>query len=223
MTVGGLLSAIAADAPELLRLRKPELPQLLEAVILRCLEKDLARRYQSIAEVAVALESLVPPASRALIERIVRLSSGGASGSGQLPPSRGSLVPLAAFAATEKPWVTQDGPTNGSTIRRSSTNGIMFGIAAVAVTLLGIAVIVTTRPVQGPTRAASPPIETTLGLPPTPTVAVTAEVANTRIASSAAAQTVVAPAQGPPKMPMTRPRITPSPSALPSASPPPSA
>jgi serine/threonine-protein kinase len=70
-----VLMSITTDEPPLPRLHRPDLPAGLEAVILRCLEKDIERRVQSIAELVQALapfgsampvryplESVPPPA-----------------------------------------------------------------------------------------------------------------------------------------------------------------
>jgi WD40 repeat protein len=51
-----VLRSVCENAPPPLRELQPETPAWLEHVILRLLEKDPARRYQSAAEVAAALE-----------------------------------------------------------------------------------------------------------------------------------------------------------------------
>jgi serine/threonine protein kinase/tetratricopeptide (TPR) repeat protein/TolB-like protein len=55
------------QAPKDPRLINPEIPEYLAAIILKCLEKDPARRYQSAGELLRDLEAGTPPA------RIVRL------------------------------------------------------------------------------------------------------------------------------------------------------
>jgi tetratricopeptide (TPR) repeat protein/TolB-like protein len=63
------LAAIAADAPvPLLRVR-PDAPAGLEAVILRCLEKDVDRRTPSVAVLARALAPFAPSRAMGSIER----------------------------------------------------------------------------------------------------------------------------------------------------------
>jgi hypothetical protein len=57
-----------------LRVRVPELPAALEAVVDRCLEKDLTRRYADVAELARALAPLTGEAGCALIARIEKVS-----------------------------------------------------------------------------------------------------------------------------------------------------
>ncbi|HET9957576.1 MAG TPA: serine/threonine-protein kinase, partial [Polyangiaceae bacterium] len=74
-----VLAAVVSDAPVKLRSLRREAPAELENVVLRCLEKDPARRFANVAELARALEPWATPASRPLVARIegiVRTASG---------------------------------------------------------------------------------------------------------------------------------------------------
>jgi serine/threonine-protein kinase len=57
-SVTGILAAIAADPPTPLRRHQPDAPLELEAVVLRCLEKNLARRTPDIATLVGELRPL---------------------------------------------------------------------------------------------------------------------------------------------------------------------
>lgn len=66
-----LLASIAADPPTPLREHVPDAPPEIEAIILRCLEKDPAKRIQSVLDLARALgpfanEDAVPSVERAV-------------------------------------------------------------------------------------------------------------------------------------------------------------
>ncbi|MBK8251789.1 MAG: serine/threonine protein kinase [Polyangiaceae bacterium] len=72
-SLAGIFAKIAADPPLRPRALKGDLPPGLEAVILRCLEKDVSRRVQDVAELATLLEPFAQAESRTSIERIVRV------------------------------------------------------------------------------------------------------------------------------------------------------
>jgi len=78
-----LTGVVAFDEPSLMQLSAailehdavplreliPDAPAELEAVILRCLEKDVSKRYSNIAELAIALYPFAPRRSRISAER----------------------------------------------------------------------------------------------------------------------------------------------------------
>ncbi len=57
-TAAGLLSAVLRDEPEPLRTIVPSIPRALERCVMRCLEKDPRRRYQSAADLKIVLEDV---------------------------------------------------------------------------------------------------------------------------------------------------------------------
>ncbi len=71
-TFPGVCAAIVADAPAALRVRRPDIPPALESVVLRCLEKDPTRRFQSVAEL---IQALLPFSSRAAAGSLPRARS----------------------------------------------------------------------------------------------------------------------------------------------------
>ena len=75
-TVTGLCANIVADEPVPLRAVRPDVPPAFEAVVLRCLEKNPASRYQSVAELAAALRPFASPEGRASVARIARTGGG---------------------------------------------------------------------------------------------------------------------------------------------------
>jgi hypothetical protein len=73
---------IATQAPPPLRSYRRDVPSGLEAVILRCLEKDCRRRYQNIAEFATGLAGFGSPRARASLDRIMGTIQSGAPSTG---------------------------------------------------------------------------------------------------------------------------------------------
>ena len=64
-----LSAAILEHDPVPLRALVPDAPVELENVILRCLEKDVTKRYGNVAELAIALYPFAPRRSRISAER----------------------------------------------------------------------------------------------------------------------------------------------------------
>jgi eukaryotic-like serine/threonine-protein kinase len=75
-TVTGLCAKIVADEPPPLRSIRADVPAAFESVVLRCLEKNPASRYQSVAELASALRPFASAGGRASVTRIQRTGGG---------------------------------------------------------------------------------------------------------------------------------------------------
>ena len=73
-TVPELYVSILQAPPTALRQRLPDAPPALEAVLLRCLEKDPARRYASVGELALALAELAPARAQPSVERVATIT-----------------------------------------------------------------------------------------------------------------------------------------------------
>jgi len=102
---------IALEAPRSLGTFRPEIPPTLEAVVLRCLEKDRERRYSNVADLAHALVEFAPTRARNSVDRIARtIQAAGLSVSTfPLPqpapaghPEAGSNAKVGA--GTDAPW-----------------------------------------------------------------------------------------------------------------------
>ncbi len=73
-TVPELYVSILQAPPTALRQSLPGAPPALEAVLLRCLEKDPARRYASVGELALALAEFAPARAQQSVERIAKIT-----------------------------------------------------------------------------------------------------------------------------------------------------
>jgi serine/threonine-protein kinase len=198
-TIAELVHKIMMVAPQPLRQLRPEAPEGLEAVILRCLEKDRGRRYSNVAELAVALAPFGPKRVRVLAERITRvIQAAGMSASAlALPPSSTVSGPPPA-PHTIASW--------GNTAPGAAkVNKAIVGVVGVAMLVAIIAaVFVMRRPSRSVDATvslnASPPAiaaTTENPAPPSPAVALPAISAPAVSASAVAAPAVARSPGGP--------------------------
>jgi len=75
-SVTQLIAMVLTERPRQLRGLRFDVPNRLEDVVARCLQKDPAARFGSIADLAAALEPFAPEDSRGLAKRIARIASG---------------------------------------------------------------------------------------------------------------------------------------------------
>jgi eukaryotic-like serine/threonine-protein kinase len=85
-SLGGLFIMIGSEAPKPIQAWEMNLHPQLETVIMRCLEKELPARTQTVAEFARGLSPFGSMGSRLSVERILRVLSDHTP----LPPPRGS-------------------------------------------------------------------------------------------------------------------------------------
>jgi serine/threonine-protein kinase len=100
-TVPGICAAIAADEPILLSSLRDDVPHEIETVVVRCLEKNITQRFQSVSELMNALRGFAPANSR--VPPMVALAStlpeaGSSPGGSPASPvrSRGGRVVMSA-------------------------------------------------------------------------------------------------------------------------------
>jgi serine/threonine-protein kinase len=80
-----VLSAQIASAPPPLGQVKPDVPPAIAQIVMKCLEKEPAKRYQTADELLVAIESLVtpsgmaPPPQETRRKRVAQLVMGAAA------------------------------------------------------------------------------------------------------------------------------------------------
>ncbi|HXN30380.1 MAG TPA: serine/threonine-protein kinase, partial [Polyangiaceae bacterium] len=99
---------VGSRPPPPLRELRPDVPEGLQAVVSRCLEKDRERRYRNVAELALALLPLAPKRAKASVERITDIiQASGMTGTAlSVPPSSepgsqyGSPETIAPFGGT---------------------------------------------------------------------------------------------------------------------------
>ena len=172
---------IIRDAPTPIRSLRSEAPQEVEAIILRCLEKEPAARYADVAELAKALAAVT---SRDSVKTSAARVARGAIASA---PTQVSSAPKPAI-------ITGDGPTRtasawGETGRedksgvRGRSNRRVAGLVAGAVALGVIGTLGVVRWQQRPASAAA------VSSSPPPALAVTATTSEPSAAPAVAPPT----------------------------------
>jgi serine/threonine-protein kinase len=182
-TVPSLSAKICMDAPESLATLAPDAPKDLIRVVERCLEKEPEKRYAGVTELARALLPFAPPSSRAIVERLGRMTSSadialdatveassGIESADTVPDDRSSEK-----AQTTDGWGQTRNQRSGS-----RTTTILFAVIALSA-LATLGVYLSRKSHEGavasaqPTTAATPPVATAPTAPtPTPSVAVSA-------------------------------------------------
>jgi eukaryotic-like serine/threonine-protein kinase len=160
-TLPALCLKVVGDAPRSLAELRPDLPETMIDVVGRCLEKDAAKRFANAAEVASALESLVPAGSRVLVER-ARLAIH------RVPlttPPGGSGAPLRDRSAKWTPPPKRSTPTPSawgsargtSPAPRARMRAAWAGAGVLALAALGGgALLLRDRPTASPFAGSSP-------------------------------------------------------------------
>jgi eukaryotic-like serine/threonine-protein kinase len=189
-SVTGLCAKIVADPPVPLRARRPDVPEALEAVVARCLEKEIARRPRSVAELASALKSFASIEGRLAVDRIARIAGAPRSAMNSVPESA-PAAPAVSVSGSDivtgyaETVATQQ--TMGTTRRRRVTTAAL-GVGAVAVAIVGLVARSSLRPpVSEGARPSGLAAEVLLPNAPTPAPAPASVPASASASSPASA------------------------------------
>jgi serine/threonine-protein kinase len=135
-TSTALCAMIAMDPPTPLRQRCIDAPAELEAVILRCLQKDPGWRFQDVAALAEALAPFASERGRCSAMRVSRVVRGDRpAGATTYPPGAalGYAQPTTAQGTTQQGWQPTGAATvTGAPARRGSSalGTAMLGLVA---------------------------------------------------------------------------------------------
>ena len=163
-TFAEILIHLATLPPPPLREARPDVPEVLERVILKCLEKDRADRHANVADLALALLPFGPRRARASVDRIAGIIRGaGLSASIAPPPSSLGSPPSPAEASPPQTAATWAKPPGVSSSRRTALGAAAsLGVLVVAA---GLALVWQSRTEAAP--GAASPGTTDLRLPAT--------------------------------------------------------
>jgi serine/threonine protein kinase len=202
-----IIAMILSEPPLSMRLRRPEVPVQLEALVKRCLEKEPGARYANVAELARALGPFAPARSVVSIERVMRVVAGRQEIS--LPPASEravvvAKVPDARVVATNSSWHTS------GVLRsvRRSRRMVVVTIAGLVVAAAIAAAVALTRQGSTPDRPASASSQASTASAPLASTAPAQAPAASETAPTAAPTDGVA-AVAPSSVPATHPGTKP--------------
>jgi eukaryotic-like serine/threonine-protein kinase len=137
-TVTEVAVQVGSDPPPPLGGFRSDVPQGLEAVIFRCLEKDRRNRYANVAELALALLPFAPKRAKGLVERITGIiqAAGLWSSAPAVPPSPHPRQESLVGPGSVAPW----SESRGAGASKKAIAGILVVLAALCT--LGGGVIV---------------------------------------------------------------------------------
>jgi eukaryotic-like serine/threonine-protein kinase len=208
-TLPEICGLILTAVPPAIRDYSPAVPDGLQKVVQRCLEKDRERRFSNVSELAHALSPFGSRATSRSVERIARIL-GAPSMLDALPPSGPAPAPTRFGPSTESNW----GQTKPS---RSSARPLL-AVAAAAVVLLGAVSafllfrnqVEVTPTVASTSQSGLAEAPGAVSLPPPATTAAAAAAPSALVSAPPASQNASPPAKPPKIPPQVKPSLKPA-------------
>jgi len=209
---------------------RPEVPAEVARIVDRCLEKDRAKRFRDVGELARALRDFAPRRARVSVERISRIlePAGPDAGATALPqslPESISPSDAAPRVATAVSW----GETAPS-VPKGSRAPLALAAAIALVIVGGVALLLRGALGGGDAPAATSAVESAVAAPPPPAPSIAEPAAPSPMPSteptaapSASSTPKLAAKTGKPSPAPATASAKPAPAELPAAPPPPAA
>jgi serine/threonine-protein kinase len=178
-SVTALTAMVLTDVPRTVDQLRPDVPHALGLVIARCLEKNPAARFPSVAELAAALEPFAPADTRDLARRIARIASGSKLPQTPMASSSGTRIAVAGETSVNWSGKTQLMPSSGRRVAIIATIVTLVALGAAVAVLLALRL---GRPHPSPATVTT----AALADPPLPSVTVAPAVSLTPPASATA-------------------------------------
>jgi serine/threonine protein kinase len=195
-TLPQVCAMILTEEPHSLAARVPSLSSTIVSAVERCLRKDPAHRYQSVAELAAALEPVASPRARQSIERIARVLNFVPA-----PHAPPSVLPVnqiadagSGYSGTNAPWADTKPPV----VKRRFPMLWLGTVLALGLATFILGFLRRAAPVSlavNPTVSAAPPVASESAEPPPsmPLVASSVAITPAVMASQAPARPSPAP------------------------------
>jgi serine/threonine-protein kinase len=214
-TLPEVCSNILTEPPRSLRSLRPEVPLGLEAIVLRCLERKPDERYQSVAELAQALEPFCSEVMQ-LRSRRIPLILGVSSPAANPDSLPAGVVQKSTPPEPDPPPQTGEVSRASGEVPRASPRGLWLALG-LALVLAGALGINTLRGTTTPSSGLVPTVVSAVNEPPSaPQPLPTAEVVSSTSPAPEAATSApssVPSASASPRTPPPRSRPTTAPVA----------
>lgn len=159
------LYASILEGPPRMCPTRPDVPERLEAAIMKCLEAAAKDRWNNVAELANAIAEFAQPHARVSAERVSRTLGVTAAHKSTPPPSiAGSITPMSVASSAARSTDASTGPhtdgswghTQGPLQRRTSRNVFLAIAALLAASLAGGGLVLLLRSGTPATSGAAP-------------------------------------------------------------------
>jgi serine/threonine-protein kinase len=159
-----LVNAIVTMPPTPLSVLRRDIPPALDAILLRCFEKDAARRFQTAVEFGAALAPFASPAARVTLDYLFRSAPpSGAAAPGPNPPPRQSVHTYPPPQAPAPP------PNIVPLVAAFAIAAVLLGLIALVIFLKSDRSAAPPRALGTPSASAAAPLAS-LSSSPTPSL-----------------------------------------------------
>ncbi len=132
-TLAHLCAIVISEPPRSIRALRPEVPVGIEQIIARCLEKDPNDRFQSVADLAMALDPFVSNMQTSAAQRVQAVAAGSSGSFPQAPRSSANQVVGSSSHSASIGWgQTEMSPSPP----RSRAFAMTAGVAAAALVVV---------------------------------------------------------------------------------------
>ncbi|HEY5318591.1 MAG TPA: serine/threonine-protein kinase, partial [Solirubrobacteraceae bacterium] len=220
-----VLNIVNTPVPPLRALR-PDAPPVLDQIVGRCLQKDRAKRYSNVAELAQALAPLAPRRAASSVDRITRViqnASLGSSGPMAVPPVSGAPPPPNGTTNGPTAVVTMAswGQTAPGSGRKKALLGVSLAVLVTGLALAGGVVLLkrSSAPAGSVPEPPSPSMAASTSLPTSEPAPASASPPPPLASPPPAPLPAVASTESPPAAvrPALRPAVAPTPTKAPPA------
>ena len=154
-TLPQVCARIMAEPPDPLREVRRDVPAALEAVVMRCLEKDAQRRFPDVGALARALAPFGAPEARAAADRIGRVVRSAQPSSADLRLGAGATTSVNTTSRSEVAETSAAFGTAEPSHTGRRPGALPFVVGAAALAFAGVVAIVATRGSSEPPRTTA--------------------------------------------------------------------